>query len=112
MKVLTGFGVDTGLVREGTETSDVVVEGDVHFDIAGHQVLDLLELFEVVFLHDVVAVNGHHSGHQTPKRRDSIPLADTEHRSVNVRRACLQSAEGIGDSAARVVLDARSVKSQ
>lgn len=41
------FGVDTGLVGEGAETSDVVVERDVDFNGLGDKVLEVSQL--VVF---------------------------------------------------------------
>ena len=58
-----GLGVNTGLVGEGTETGDVVVERNVDLDGLGNEVLDVLELLQPVLALDVVAVGNHHTGH-------------------------------------------------
>ena len=42
------LGVDTSLVGEGTETGDVVVEGNVDLDHLGNKLLDFLELLDAV----------------------------------------------------------------
>jgi len=73
-----GLGVDTGLVGEGGETGDVVVEGDVDLDRVGDQVLNGLELVQVVLALDVVAVGDDHAGHETTERGDTIALTDTD----------------------------------
>lgn len=57
-----GLGVDTGLVSEGAEAGDGVVEGDVDLDGLGDHVLDLLELVELVARGDVVVVFDDHAG--------------------------------------------------
>jgi len=73
-----GLGVDTGLVGEGGETGDVVVEGDVDLDRVGDQVLNSLELVQVVLALDVVAVGDDHAGHETTERGDTVTLTDTD----------------------------------
>lgn len=73
-----GLGVDTGLVGEGGETGDVVVEGNVDLDRVGDQVLNGLELVQVVLALDVVAVGDDHAGHETAKRGDTVTLTDAD----------------------------------
>jgi hypothetical protein len=40
-----GLGMNTSLMGEGTETSNVVVEGDVDFNGLGNEVLEISELW-------------------------------------------------------------------
>lgn len=103
--VQDGLGVDTSLVGEGTETSDVVVEGDVDLNGLSNEVLDVLELLELVLALDVVAVGNHHTGHQTTERGDTVTLTNTEDRGVNVSGTGLESAVGVGDSASSVIVE-------
>lgn len=100
-----GLGVDTGLVGEGTETSDVVVEGDVDLDGLGDELLNVLELVELVLAHDVVAVGDDHAGHQATKRGDTVTLTNTEHGGVDVGRTSLKGTVGVGNSATGVVVE-------
>lgn len=100
-----GLGVDTGLVGEGTETGDVVVEGDVDLDGLGDEVLNVLELLKLVLALDVVAVDSHHTGHQTTQGSDTVTLTNTQDGGVNVRGTGLQSAVGVGDSTSSVVVE-------
>ena len=97
--------MDTGLVGEGRETGDVVVEGDVDLDRVGDQVLNGLELVEVVLALDVVAVGDNHAGHETTERSDTVTLTDTDDRSVDVGGTGLEGTVGVGDGAARVVVE-------
>lgn len=46
--VQNGLGVDAGLVSEGTEAGDGVVERDVDLDGLGDEIFNLLELVELV----------------------------------------------------------------
>lgn len=73
-----GLGVDTSLVGEGTETGDVVVEGDVDLDGLSDKILNLLELVELVSGGDVVVAVDDHTGQETSERGDTVTLADTE----------------------------------
>jgi hypothetical protein len=41
---------------------------------------------------------------RTTQGRDPITLADTQHASVNVRRARLKGHEGIGNTASRIIM--------
>lgn len=102
--VQDGLGVDTGLVGEGTETGDVVVEGNVDLDGFGHEILNLLELMELVLALDIVAIGGHHTGHQTTERRDAVSLANTEDGGVDVGGSGLQSAVSVGNGAAGIIV--------
>lgn len=72
------LGVDTGLVGKGTETSDVVVEGDVDLDGLSDKILNLLELVELVSGGDVVVAVDNHTGQETSERGDTVALADSE----------------------------------
>src|SRR5690606_14990296 len=60
--VENSLGVDTSLVGEGAETSDVVVEGNVDLDSLGDQVLEILQLVELVLAQDIVTVGDDHAG--------------------------------------------------
>ena len=100
-----GLGVDTGLVGEGAETGDGVVEGSVDLNSLGDQVLELLELVELVLALDILGAGDNHASHQTTKRGDTVTLADTENGGVDVGGASLESAVGVGNGAASVVVE-------
>lgn len=100
-----GLGVNTGLVGESTEASDVVVERNVDLNGLRHKVLDLLELVELVLALDILRVRHHHTSHQTTKRGDSITLANTENGGINVSGTGLQSAVSVGNGTASVVVE-------
>jgi len=104
---LTSFGVDTGLVSEGTETGDVVVERDVDLDVIGNEILNFLELLEVVLAEDIITVGRHHPGHEATKGRDTVSLPYTEDGCINVRSAGFQGAVSVGNSATSVVMEVR-----
>lgn len=72
------LGVDTGLVSEGTETSDVVVEGHIDLDGLGNHILNLLELVKLVSGGDVFVAVDNHTGQETSERGDTVSLADSE----------------------------------
>lgn len=91
-----GLGVDTGLVGEGTETSNVVVadnrlsaskpwtriavnlQRNLNLNGLGNEVFKLSKHREVVLSLDVLRVGNHHSGDETTKRGDTISLTNTE----------------------------------
>lgn len=91
-----GLGMNTSLVGEGTETSDVVVAGqqvisfyntdrigmnlqrDLNLNGFGNEIFELSEHREVVLALNVFRVRNHHSGNETTKRGDTISLANTE----------------------------------
>lgn len=100
-----GLGVDTGLVGEGAETSDVVVERNVDLDGLGNKVLKLLQLLELVLGLDVVAVGDDHAGHQATKRGDTVALTNANNRGVDVGGTGLEGAVGVGNGAASVVVE-------
>ena len=62
-----GLGVDAGLVGEGAEAGDGVVEGDVDLHRLGDHVLNLLELVQLVARGDVFVVLDDHAGEETAK---------------------------------------------
>lgn len=99
------LGVDTGLVGKGTETGDVVVEGNVDLDSFGDEVLNVLDLLQLVLALDVFGVGDHHTGHQTAKRGDTVALADTEDGGIDVSGTSLEGTVGVGDSTASVVVE-------
>jgi hypothetical protein len=100
-----GLGVDTGLVGEGAETGDVVVEGDIDLHGLGNQVLEILELVELVLGQDVVAVGNDHAGHKTAEGCDSVAFTDTENGGIDMCGTGLERAVGIGDSTAGIVVE-------
>lgn len=67
-----GLGVDAGLVGEGAEAGDRVVERDVDRDGLRDEVLDVFEFGEFVFGHDVVAVYGDHARHEAAEGGDAV----------------------------------------
>ena len=97
--------MDTSLVSERREASDVVVERDVDLNIVRDQILNFLEHLQLVLALDIVAIRHNHPCHQTTKRGDAVPLADADDRSVDVGRAGLESAVGVCNGAARVVVE-------
>lgn len=100
-----GLGVDTRLVGECRESGDVVVERDVDLDLLGDGIFDVLEREQIVLALDVVAVGDDHAGHQAAEGRDAVPLADAQDRGVDVGCTGLESAVGVCDGAAAVVVE-------
>lgn len=104
-----GLRVDTGLVGEGAETRDRVVEGRVDLDGVGNQVLELqrsavfldrvenstylLEHVELVLALDIVGAGHDHAGQKTAKGRDTIALTNAENGGVDVGGTGLEGAE-------------------
>lgn len=97
--------MDAGLVREGAEACDGVVERDRDLDSVGDQVLDLPQHGQVVLALGVLGVGDHHARNEATEGRDAVALANAEHRGVDVGRAGLEGAVGVGDGAARVVVE-------
>ena len=93
--------------RKGTEARDGIVERDVDLHRAGHQLLDVLELLQPVLGQHVLAVGDNHAGHEAAERGDAVALADAQDRGVDVGGAGLEGAVGVGDGAARVVVEVR-----
>lgn len=100
-----GLSVDAGLVGEGAEPGDVVVEGDVDLDGLRDEILQVSELVQFVLAHDVVAVGDNHAGHQTAERGDAVPLSDAQHGGVDVGRPGLERTVGVRDGAPSVVVE-------
>ena len=98
-----GVGVYAGLVMEGSASRDGRVEGHVDADPLRHQVLDFAQQGQVVLAHEL-RVDRVDAGHQAPQRRDAIAFADAQHSRIDVRRAGLQGAPGVGDRAAAVIV--------
>jgi len=103
--VQDSLGVNTGLVGEGAESSNVVVEGNVDLNGLGDQILDVLDLVKAVLALDVLGVGDHHTGHQTTQRGDTVTLTDTQDGGINVSGTGLEGTVGVGDSTASVVVE-------
>lgn len=120
------LGVDAGLVGEGAEAGDGVVEGDVDLDGLRDEVLDVFEFREFVLGHDVVAVHGDHACHEAAEGGDAVALlgwgvsggrglwwggawtyADAEDGCVDVGGAGFEGAVSVGDGAVAVVVEVR-----
>lgn len=99
------LGVDTGLVRESTETGNIVVEGNVDLDTFGNQIFNLLELLQVVLAEDIVPVGDNHPSHETTERGNAVALTDTNDRGVDMGGTSLQGAECVSNSASSVVVE-------
>jgi len=99
------LGVDTGLVGEGAETGDVVVERNVDLDGFGDQVLEVLELVELVLVLDVLGVGNDHAGHESTEWSDSVTLTNTEDTGVDVGGTSLESTVGVRDGTSSVVVE-------
>jgi len=97
--------MDTSLVCKGGKTGNVVVEGNVDLDAVGDKVLNGLELVEVVLALDELTVGDNHPGHETTERGDTVPLANTDDRSVNVGGTGLECTVGVGNGASGVVVE-------
>lgn len=100
-----GLGVDTGLVGEGTETSDGVVEGDVDLDGISDKVLEVSQLVQLVLGENVVSVSSDHSSHQTSERGDTVSLTDSENGDIDEVGAGLESGVGVGNGTAGIVVE-------
>ena len=72
------LGVDAGLVGEGAEARDGVVEGRVDLDGLGDHILDLLEHVELVLALDIVGAGHDHAGEQAAERGDAVTLTNCE----------------------------------
>ena len=103
--VQDSLGVNTGLVGEGTETGDVVVEGNVDLNSFGNEVLDVLDLLQLVLALDVLGVGNHHAGHETTQGGDAVALTDTKDGGVNVGGTSLQGTVGVGNGATGVIVE-------
>lgn len=99
------LGVDSSLVGEGGEPSNVIVEGDIDLDAVGDHVLNGLELVKVVLALDVVAIGNDHSCHQATERSDSVPLTDSDNRGVDVGSTGLEGAVSVRNGASGVVVE-------
>lgn len=117
------LGVDTGLVGEGAETGDVVVEGDVDFDGLGDKVFEVTELLKLVLALDVLGGGNNHASHEATKRSNTVSLTNTENRSIardpvsqtikilcssalsHMGSASLESAVGVGNGTAGIVVE-------
>lgn len=66
------LGVEVGFVGEGVEAGDGVVEGDVDLDGLRDEVFDVFEFGQLVFGHDVVAVDGDHARHEAAEGGDAV----------------------------------------
>jgi hypothetical protein len=62
------LGVDAGLVGEGAEPSDGIVEGNVDLHGLGDHVLYFFQLVQVVLARDVVVIRDNHACEETTKR--------------------------------------------
>jgi hypothetical protein len=80
--------VDACLVGKGTETRNVVVEGDIDLYRLGNHVFNLLEHVELIFALDVVWVGDNHACHETAQGGDAVALANTND-------GCLQKETGL-----------------
>ncbi|KAH3671919.1 hypothetical protein OGAPHI_000105 [Ogataea philodendri] len=100
-----GLGMDTGLVGEGAETGDWVVERNVHLNSLCNQVLQISQFVQLVLGHDVLSVCSNHSGHQTSQRSDTVSLSNTKQRNVNQLGTGLQSSVRVGNGASGVVVE-------
>lgn len=100
-----GLGVDTGLVGEGAETGDGVVEGDVDLDGVGDEVLEVSQLVQLVLGENVVSVSSNHSSHQTTERGDTVSLTDTENGDIDEVGTSLEGGVGVGNGTAGVVVE-------
>ena len=90
--VENGLGVDAGLVGEGAEARDGVVEGRVDLDGLGNHILDLkwsaspvkdgvcvtdlLEHVQLVLALDIVGGAHDHAGKKTAEGRDTVALTN------------------------------------
>lgn len=70
--VQDSLGMDTSLVRKGTETSDGVVEGDVDLDGGSDKVFKLLELVQLIPRGNILVAADNHAGKQASKGLESI----------------------------------------
>jgi hypothetical protein len=100
-----GLGVDTGLVGEGAEAGDVVVEGNVDLDGLSNKILERLQLLELVLGLDVVAVGDDHAGHEATKRSNTVALTNSNDGGVDVGSTGLEGAVCVGNGAASVVVE-------
>ena len=74
-----GLGVDAGLVGEGAEARDGVVEGCVDLDGLSNEILELLDLSQLILALDVVRACDQHASQEAAKRSDAVALSDWEH---------------------------------
>ncbi|KAH3660611.1 hypothetical protein OGATHE_004943 [Ogataea polymorpha] len=100
-----GLRVDTGLVGEGAESGNGVVERDVDLHNICHQVFKVSNFFQLVFGLDVVWVGNNHSGHKSTQRHNSVSLSNTQHTRVDVFGSGLEGGVSVGDGATGVVVE-------
>lgn len=100
-----GLGVDAGLVGEGTETRDWVVEGDVDLDGVCYQILNVSDLVQLVFGLDILWGGHNHTSHQTTQWGDTVSLTDPQDTDVDQTGTTFQGGVGVGDGATGVVVE-------
>jgi len=71
------LGVDTGLVGEGTETGDGVVERCVDLYGLCHHIFDLLDHLKVVLALDVFGARDDHSSQEASEGSDAVTFSDS-----------------------------------
>ena len=103
--VQDGLGVDTGLVGESAEASDVVVEWDVDLDSLGNQLLNILQLLKLVLALNVVTVGDNHASHESSEWGDTVTLSNTENGGIDVGGTSLEGAVSVGNGASSVVVE-------
>ena len=104
--VQDGLGVNAGLVGEGAEASDRVVERRVDLYGLGNHIFNLVEelvkaqiriiplthlLYHVEFVLalDVVWAGNNHPRHESTKRSNTVTLSNPKHTGIDMGCTCL-----------------------
>jgi hypothetical protein len=99
------FGVNTSLVREGTDTSNGVVEWRIDFNNFCNHILNFLDHLDLIFAFDVIRRGNNHSGHQTTERCNAVSFSDSKDTGINMSSTCLQRTKCVGDCTTGVVME-------
>jgi len=103
-RIEDSLGMDAGLVGERAEARDIVVEGNIHVHHLAHHHVEPAQVVQSVFALRGGPVVGVHARDEPAERRDAVALPDAQDGCVDVRRACFERGERVGNCAAGVIV--------
>lgn len=76
--VENGFGVNSSFVSECGISGDVIVEGNLHGNSIGNQILNIAQHVQfILFLH-IIAIRGIKARDKSTKRRDAVSFSNSK----------------------------------
>ena len=103
--VLVTYNRAEYFVSKGTVASDVIVERNRDVYGFSDNVFEITEFLEVVFAFDVFFVCGIHTCQESADGSNAVSFSDSENGSVDMSCTGLESAVGISNCTARVIVE-------